>query len=453
LTSGAGEGVGDGRRHDGARFATDARARLVTAVKAEVAEHGYARTSVTSLARRADVTRAAFYQHFDDKEACLLAAFDEVAEEVRSRTAAALEGWPPGDAHRRALGVFAQLAREAPSDFMLVTHEAMVAGPRALERRDGLIEDLCARVESSWSGARPAERLPDLPALLMIGGVIRYLGMALRHGSVDWTRDVTELDAWIEAYLVPSRDRRWRVLEPDRGLAQPAGAGGNRIRAPRHLPPRGEVPSVAYSAIEREHIVHAAAALVAERGFDEASVADIAAAAGVPREAFYRQFDDKRAAVDAAATALFEQSIAAMGGAYFGAGTPWADRIWQSSSALTTVLSSAPAFTHVAFIDAFAPDPASARRADELFLGFTIFLTEGAAAADGRSVSSLAPRAITGAMIELGATCAARGAVDDLPGFVPLGVLLTIAPYVGIEDANAFVEERRAKGAAPGREG
>ena len=38
-------------------------------------------------------------------------------------------------------------------------------------------------------------------------------------------------------------------------------------------------------------------------------------------------------------------------------------------------------------------------------------------------------------MIELGASRAAAGAVADLPGLVPLGVILTTAPYAGIEAA------------------
>ncbi len=436
-----GEGVGEGHIRGDGRAA--ARMRVVAATKEEVAQRGYAATSVSSIARRARVTRPALYQLFADKEACLLAAFEEVAAAVLSEVTAALEDGAPEDAHRRLVRVFARLARERPGDFVLVTQEAMGAGPRALQRREALVEELRERLESCWGQARDTALVPDLPPLLVIGGVIRYFGMALRHGSVDWERDAGELEAWLEAYAVPGARRVWRDLDPERGLAPPAGVMGNGIRAPRHLPRRGEVSAIAYQAIEREHIVHAAAALVSERGFDTTSVAEIAAAAGIPREAFYRQFDSKRAAVDAAATVLFEQSIAAMGGAYFAAGATWADRIWQSSWALTTVLSSAPSFAHVAFIDAYAPDRESARRADELFLGFTIFLTEGAEGTSARRVSSLTSRAVTGAMIELGATCSARGAVSDLPGLVPLGVLLAIAPYVGIEQANAFVKGKR----------
>jgi AcrR family transcriptional regulator len=41
-----------------------------------VAERGYAAATIGELAARAGVSRAAFYEHFEDKEACLLAAYD-----------------------------------------------------------------------------------------------------------------------------------------------------------------------------------------------------------------------------------------------------------------------------------------------------------------------------------------------------------------------------------------
>jgi AcrR family transcriptional regulator len=190
--------------------------------------------------------------------------------------------------------------------------------------------------------------------------------------------------------------------------------------------------------------LRATAEVVSREGYAASAVAEIAAQAGVSREGFYRRFGSKRAALDAAVTALFEEAIAAMGGAYFGAGLPWLERIWESSRALTAVLDSAPELTHVAFIDAFAPDAASARRAEEFFLGFTIFLTEGAELARGHEPPRIASRAITAAMIELGASRAAAGAVSDLPGLVPLGVILTTAPYAGIEAATEFVEARQS---------
>lgn len=436
-----GEAAG-GQEHDARARSVD-RERILAAITREAAERGYAETSVTSIAQRAGVPRPTFYELFPDKEGCLLAAFDEIAASTLGSVAGALARCDPGDAHRCIVRSFVGLIQESREAFLLVTHEATCAGPRPLQLREAFVEDLCRMLESCWTRASAAERIPDLPALLVIGGVIRSLAMALRHGSFDAGREQAELEVWIDAYRVESRTRRWRELRPDQGLDPGGAAMGNRIRPPRPLPRRGDVASAAFNAIEREHILHAAATLVSERGYDRTAVADIAALAHVSRESFYRQFDGKGAVVDAAATLLFEQAMAAMGGAYFASSTPWPERIWQTSRALTTVLASSQSFTHTGFIESFSPGPASARRADELFLGFTIFLTEGAELARETLVPSVAGRAITGATIELGASRAARGASADLPGLVPLGVLLTISPYVGIEEANEYIESRR----------
>lgn len=59
--------------------AASQRARLMTACTALLAERGYAGVTIGELAQRAQVSRATFYEHFDDKETCLLAAYDAFA--------------------------------------------------------------------------------------------------------------------------------------------------------------------------------------------------------------------------------------------------------------------------------------------------------------------------------------------------------------------------------------
>lgn len=51
------------------------RDRLYDGLVRTVAEHGYANATVTEICRAAGVTRPAFYEHFDGKEAAFLAAY------------------------------------------------------------------------------------------------------------------------------------------------------------------------------------------------------------------------------------------------------------------------------------------------------------------------------------------------------------------------------------------
>ena len=56
------------------------RERLLEATLRVVAAKGYAAATVADLTREAGVSRTTFYELFEDKEACFLAAYDEAVE-------------------------------------------------------------------------------------------------------------------------------------------------------------------------------------------------------------------------------------------------------------------------------------------------------------------------------------------------------------------------------------
>lgn len=59
--------------------AASQRARLIASFTELLAECGFAAVTLRELAKRASVSRGTFYEQFADKEACLLAAYDEFA--------------------------------------------------------------------------------------------------------------------------------------------------------------------------------------------------------------------------------------------------------------------------------------------------------------------------------------------------------------------------------------
>src|SRR3954463_8161836 len=56
------------------------RERLFAAMVATVAEKGYEGTTVADLVELSGVSRSAFYRHFEDKQACFLAAVEAIVE-------------------------------------------------------------------------------------------------------------------------------------------------------------------------------------------------------------------------------------------------------------------------------------------------------------------------------------------------------------------------------------
>src|SRR6202012_2164730 len=77
------------------------RERLLRAAALEFAEVGYAGASSESISRRAGMSKATFYEHFANKEECMLALFDMGTQIVRREMAEAARKAPVGDARER----------------------------------------------------------------------------------------------------------------------------------------------------------------------------------------------------------------------------------------------------------------------------------------------------------------------------------------------------------------
>ena len=77
------------------------RERLLRAAAVEFAEHGYAGASSESISRRAAMSKATFYEHFANKEECILALFDRAAEVIAKEMADATAAAGRNDAQAR----------------------------------------------------------------------------------------------------------------------------------------------------------------------------------------------------------------------------------------------------------------------------------------------------------------------------------------------------------------
>ena len=118
-------------------IAASQRGRLIDAILDVVAVKGYAATTVNDVVVSAEVSRRTFYEHFDGKEACFLAAFDFSVRDVSESLRSALDPVARDDwAGRIRLSWRAFLAALAahPAASWSLYIEALGAGP-ALVRR------------------------------------------------------------------------------------------------------------------------------------------------------------------------------------------------------------------------------------------------------------------------------------------------------------------------------
>src|SRR4051794_1491204 len=83
------------------------RARVFAAAAAVFARHGFAEASAEAISREAGMSKATFYEHFSNKEECILALFDAAATQIEvALAAAAAPGSSPEERVRRGVRAF-----------------------------------------------------------------------------------------------------------------------------------------------------------------------------------------------------------------------------------------------------------------------------------------------------------------------------------------------------------
>jgi AcrR family transcriptional regulator len=169
------------------------RARLLEAALELAGTDGWPAATVRSVCARAKLTPRYFYESFENRDALLLALFDEVAAQAAVRVLAAVTAAPEeAEAKSRAaIAAFVDLLEQDPRKARILFSEAM--GHEALVRRrldglkmfSGLIAD---QARAFYRVPRDADRLVETTALLLAGGLGQLL-MAWLDGDLASTRD------------------------------------------------------------------------------------------------------------------------------------------------------------------------------------------------------------------------------------------------------------------------
>lgn len=163
------------------------RERLFAAAAAVFARVGYADASAEAISREAGMSKATFYEHFANKEECILALFDAAAEMVRHAVAlSTAAGESPEVRVREGVRAFLTALVAYPDHARTLLVEIIGAGPRAAERRDAILEDFADlivrenEVAVAQYGAPVLQSRDDAYAL--VGAVIELAARQLRRG-------------------------------------------------------------------------------------------------------------------------------------------------------------------------------------------------------------------------------------------------------------------------------
>jgi AcrR family transcriptional regulator len=161
------------------------RERLLEAMIGVAAESGYQEASVERILARARVSRRTFYDLFEDREDCFLAAYDEVVTHVIALIVDAFEGGDTVEERMRAaLDAFFRFCADEPEAARACIVEVMAAGPRARARRAETMERLAGLVEVVLRDAVGDERLSPLAARALVGGMHELVYQRVDCGDV-----------------------------------------------------------------------------------------------------------------------------------------------------------------------------------------------------------------------------------------------------------------------------
>jgi AcrR family transcriptional regulator len=133
------------------------RARILTAMTELVRERGVRGVTVAHVVDRSGVSRRTFYEQFDDREDCLLAAFEHALRRAAARVRPAYEaaeGWP--ERIRAALAALLEFLDAEPAMGGLCVVDALAAEGRVLECRAHAVDALIEVVHEGGRAQRSA---------------------------------------------------------------------------------------------------------------------------------------------------------------------------------------------------------------------------------------------------------------------------------------------------------
>ncbi|HET9592114.1 MAG TPA: TetR/AcrR family transcriptional regulator [Solirubrobacterales bacterium] len=182
------------------------RNRIHQAMVEVVSQRGYPETRVVDVIGVAGVSRKTFYELFDSKEDCFLAAYDVLLGNLLGEATEAFEsrpGAPWAERVAAALGALLEHLAEHPDEARFAIVEVLAAGPRALTRRDAALRQFTGFLEAGRS--ETSVELPGITSIAVAGGVNELLYSEILHGaSARLPSRLPDLMFWIALpYLGP----------------------------------------------------------------------------------------------------------------------------------------------------------------------------------------------------------------------------------------------------------
>ncbi len=356
-----------------------------------------------------------------------------------------------------------------------------------------------ARGSGRPAGANSRQEMPgadgDMTVKVILGGIREVTAARLRRGQARELPGLAEeLAEWAESYptkppagltIGGTRGRAAKAAseqgrsdgdrpgrgQPGRGSpsggqpggGQPSGGqpggkalhGSNQSRAAalaseRARQAEGRLPSGRHDLPrqfivknQRERIVDATAAIVAENGLRALTIPEIARRANVSHQTFYEMYPTKEDAFLGAQKVGLHQALGVAVRAYEAQGEDWPGGVAAGIRALLDYLASEPAHAHLTVVDTFAASPSAIEIRDTGLQAFSAYLQPGYHhAPPSHRVPGIVPEAVAGGIWQVLHNHIENERVEDISDLAPQMTYFALTPFIGAKDA-ARVARRR----------
>jgi AcrR family transcriptional regulator len=388
------------------------RERLFAAMVATVAEKGYEATTVADIVELSGVSRSAFYRHYDDKQACFLAAIEAMVEPTLEQLRGDETVAPGMERARHAFQTLIETIVEQPAAAKMCVVEIYAAGPEGAALVDRMMDSATALAAGLFKQVPDREGMPIGLVHAIVGGIQKVIHKRLYRGQEEeLTELIPQLWDWLFCYPVP-----------------PGPLKATRRRSVKALPfeDRQKV------ANPPERILRALAAVVGERGYPDTTVAEVVERAGTSQRTFYEHFKNKEDAIVAALDSGSAHMLAAALPAFRRA-PDWKHAVHDTQEAMFAFGAEEPEYARMGGVEMYAAGKRALDQREIVTEGMEGLLAPGYELKP--DAPPIAAEAIGGALYSLLYDHVNKKGPETLPEIVPTVVYVTLAPFLEAEDA------------------
>jgi AcrR family transcriptional regulator len=394
-----------------ARTAASQRERLFAAMVATVSEKGYEATTVADVSELSGVSKSSYYEHFSDKQSGFLATVEAlVGPALEYATEHGLGGTEEEAQRAFENGIELIASQAAAARAALV--ESYAAGTPAVELLDRTVDGLAQLLSRMFEQVPGREGIPAEIVRALVGGVQKVIYKRLLRGE--------------EAELPKLAPELWQWL-----LSVPPPPGRLRASRVRTVKPLSfedrQLPSN-----PAERLLRALAAVVSEKGYQDAKISEIVERAKTSQRTFYEHFPSKEDAMVAALDSGSAQMLAAALPA-FRRGGEWPHAVHDTQEAMLHFAAEEPEYGRLGAVEMYGAGKRALEQREMVTEGMEGLLQPGYEVAPG--VPPIAAEAIGGALYTLLYDFVKERGPVRLLELVPTFVYVTLATFLGAEDA------------------